>query len=222
MELPKIQDLKALLEGPQYVKWRTFRENEDSKYAGLLVTRFLTRSPYEPQENPIKKFNYKENVHNSHNHLLWGNTIYAFATRLTDSFANYRWCGNIIGPKAGGAVKDLPTYIYESFGTTQSKIPTEVLITDRCEYELAESGFIAFTLRRDSNNAVFFSANAAGTGEEAVFLRVRGGRAAGGGKRDQQCGNRAGRRMRGNSGHPSAPLSGQCGSAGNLPDLLRR
>ena len=160
-ELPKIQDLKALLEGPQYVKWRTFRENEDSKYAGLLVTRFLTRSPYEPQENPIKKFNYKENVHNSHNHLLWGNTIYAFATRLTDSFANYRWCGNIIGPKAGGAVKDLPTYIYESFGTTQSKIPTEVLITDRCEYELAESGFIAFTLRRDSNNAVFFSANAA-------------------------------------------------------------
>ena len=160
-ELPKIQDLKALLEGPQYVKWRTFRENEDSKYAGLLVTRFLTRSPYEPQENPIKKFNYKENVHNSHNHLLWGNTIYAFATRLTDSFANYRWCGNIIGPKAGGAVKDLPTYIYESFGTTQSKIPTEVIITDRCEYELAESGFIAFTLRRDSNNAVFFSANAA-------------------------------------------------------------
>lgn len=160
-ELAKIQDLKSLLEGPQYTKWRAFRENEDSKYAGLMVTRFLMRSPYDPQDNPIKSFNYREHVHESHNHLLWGNTIYAFATRLTDSFANYRWCGNIIGPKSGGSVTNLPTYCYENFGTMESKIPTEVLITDRREYELSESGFIAFTLRRDSDNAVFFSANAA-------------------------------------------------------------
>lgn len=160
-ELANIQDLNGLLEGPQYTRWRTFRENEDSKYVGLMVTRFLTRSPYDPEENPIKSFNYKENVHASHNHLLWGNSAYAFATRLTESFARYRWCGSIIGPKSGGAVKDLPTYLYESFGTMQSKIPTEVLITDRREYELAEAGFITLTLRRDSNNAAFFSANSA-------------------------------------------------------------
>ncbi|MBZ7939774.1 type VI secretion system contractile sheath large subunit [Campylobacter sp. W0014] len=160
-ELANIQDLQGLLEGPQYTRWRTFRENEDSKYTGLMVTRFLTRSPYDPEENPIKSFNYKENVHASHNHLLWGNSAYAFATRLTESFAKYRWCGSIIGPKSGGTVRDLPTYLYESFGTMQSKIPTEVLITDRREYELAEAGFIALTLRRDSNNAAFFSANSA-------------------------------------------------------------
>ncbi|MEF3237803.1 type VI secretion system contractile sheath large subunit, partial [Campylobacter jejuni] len=90
-------------------------ENEDSKYTGLMVTRFLTRSPYDSEENPIKNFNYKENVHASHNHLLWGNSAYAFATRLTESFAKYRWCGSIIGPKSGGSVKDLPTYFYENF-----------------------------------------------------------------------------------------------------------
>lgn len=160
-ELANIQDLKGMLEGPQYIRWRTFRENEDSKYVGLMVTRFLTRSPYSPEENPIKSFNYKENIHDSHHHLLWGNSAYTFATRLTESFANYRWCGNIIGPKSGGSVRDLPTYVYESFGTMQSKIPTEVLITDRMEYELSEEGFIALTLRRDSNNAAFFSANSA-------------------------------------------------------------
>ena len=160
-ELDSIKDLGSLLDGPQYTRWRTFRENEDSKYAGVLVTRFLTRSPYDSQENPTKTFNYRENVHNSHNHLLWGNSAYALATRLTDSFAQYRWCGSIIGPRAGGTVTDLPTYIYENFGTMQSKIPTEVLITDRREYELSEAGFIPLTLRRGSNNAVFFSANAA-------------------------------------------------------------
>lgn len=160
-ELANIQDLQSLLEGPQYTRWRSFRENEYSKYAGLMITRFLARSPYDPEENPVKSFNYKENVHASHNHLLWGNSVYAFATRLTESFAQYRWCGNIIGPKSGGSVKDLPTYMYESFGTMQAKIPTEVLITDRREFELAENGFITLTLRRDSNNAAFFSANSA-------------------------------------------------------------
>ena len=160
-ELAHIKDLQSLLESPQYTRFRSFRENEDSKYVGLMVTRFLTRTPYDNEENPIKSFNYKERVDASHNHLLWGNSAYAFATRLTESFARYRWCGNIIGVKSGGSVRDLPTYVYESFGTKEAKIPTEVLITDRREFELAEQGFISLTLRRDSNNAAFFSANSA-------------------------------------------------------------
>lgn len=41
----------------------------------------------------------------------------------------------------------------------QAKIPTEVLITDRREYELAEEGFITLTMRKGSDNACFFSAN---------------------------------------------------------------
>ena len=159
-ELGNIKDLKSMLEGPQYTRWRTFRENEDAKYTGCMVNRFLTRSPYVPEDNPIKSFNYRETV-NNHDDMLWGNGAYAFATRLTDSFADYRWCGNIIGPKGGGAVKDLPTYTYENYGSVQTKIPTEVLITDRREFELSENGFIALTLRRDSNNAAFFSANSA-------------------------------------------------------------
>lgn len=160
-EMPTIQDLKGLLDGPQYARWRSFRENEDAKYTGLLVTRYLTRSPYDMENNPIKTFNYTEDVSASHDHLVWGNCAYLLATRLTESFAKYRWCGSIIGPRSGGEVKDLPVYFYESFGSMQSKIPTEVLITDRREYELSENGFIALTLRRGSNNASFFSANSA-------------------------------------------------------------
>jgi type VI secretion system protein ImpC len=44
-------------------------------------------------------------------------------------------------------------------GQTQSKIPTEVLVSDRREFELAEQGFIALTMRKGSDNAAFFSAN---------------------------------------------------------------
>ncbi len=44
-------------------------------------------------------------------------------------------------------------------GEIQTKIPTEVLISERRELELAEQGFIALTMRKNTDNAAFFSAN---------------------------------------------------------------
>ena len=157
--LPNVKDLKSTFEGPQYIKWNSFRESEDSRYVSLTVPRFLLRLPYGPDTKPVKTFNYEEDVSASHEHYLWGNTAFAFATRITDSFAKYRWCTNIIGPLGGGAVEDLPVHQFESMGAIQTKIPTEVLISDRREFELAEEGFISLAMRKGSDNACFFSAN---------------------------------------------------------------
>lgn len=157
--LPNLKDLKSIFEGPQYTKWQAFRESEDARYVGLTLPRFLLRLPYGPDTQPLKAFNYQEDVSGSHEHYLWGNTAFAFATRLTESFAKYRWCANIIGPMGGGAVEDLPLHQYEAMGAVQTKIPTEVLISERREFELAEEGFIALTMRKGSDNAAFFSAN---------------------------------------------------------------
>lgn len=157
--LPNLKDMNAHFEGPQYTKWQSFRENEDSRYVGLTVPRFLLRQPYDPEENPVKSFVYREDVSATHEHYLWGNSAFAFATRLTESFAKYRWCPNIIGPRSGGAVNDLPLHHFESMGEIETKIPTEVLVSDRREYQLAEQGFIALTMRKGSDNAAFFSAN---------------------------------------------------------------
>lgn len=158
-ELPHLKDLESIFEGPQYAKWQSFRESEDSRYVGLTMPRFLLRLPYGENTNPVKAFNYEERVTDSSEKYLWGNCAYAFASRLSDSFAKYRWCPNIIGPQSGGAVEDLPLYQYESMGQIETKVPTEVLISDRREYELAEQGFIALTMRKGSDNAAFFSAN---------------------------------------------------------------
>ncbi len=157
--LPNLKDLASVFEGPQYTKWRSFRESEDSRYVSLALPRFLLRLPYGPETLPVKTFNYKEDVSASHEQYTWGNAAFAFASRLTDSFAQYRWCANIIGPMGGGAVEDLPLHQYESMGAVQTKIPTEVLISERREFELAEEGFIALTMRKGSDNAAFFSAN---------------------------------------------------------------
>jgi type VI secretion system protein ImpC len=81
-----------------------------------------------------------------------------------------------IGPQGGGAVENLPLYQFEAMGQTQTKIPTQVLISERREYELAEEGFIALTMRKGSDNAAFFSANSAQKGK--VFPNTPEGKEA--------------------------------------------
>ncbi len=157
-KLPNLKDLKSIFEMPQYTKWRGFRESENARYVGLTLPRFLLRVPYGSETVPAKSFVFEEEAADSDD-FCWGNTAFAFGSRLTDSFAQYRWCANIIGPQGGGAVDNLPVYNFESMGQIQTKIPTEVLISERREYELAEEGFIALTMRKGADNAAFFSAN---------------------------------------------------------------
>ena len=158
-DLPNLKDLKSIFEGPKYIKWQAFRESEDARYVGLTMPRFLLRLPYDKDDVSIKSFVYEENVSSGHDQYLWGNSAFAFSGRLTESFAKYRWCANIIGPQGGGAVQDLHMHQYQAMGATQTKIPTEVMISERREFELAEEGFIALTYRKGSDNAAFFSAN---------------------------------------------------------------
>lgn len=158
-KLPDLKDLSSIFESPQYTKWQSFRESEDARNVGLVVPHFLLRTPYGQDTTPSKKFNYEENVSAGHNNFLWGNAAFTFASRLTQSFADYRWCANIIGPQGGGTVGDLPIYNYEAMGEIQTKIPTEMLISERREFELAEQGFISLAMRKNSDNAAFFSAN---------------------------------------------------------------
>ncbi len=158
-KLPDLKDLSSIFEMPQYTKWNGFRESEDARNVGLVVPHFLLRTPYGNDTTPSKKFNYEEDVSAGNHAFLWGNAAFAFASRLTASFADYRWCANIIGPQGGGTVGDLPIYNFQAMGEIQTKIPTEVLISERREFELAEQGFIGLAMRKNSDNAAFFSAN---------------------------------------------------------------
>ena len=161
INLPNLKDLKSLFEGPQYTKWQAFRESEDARYVGLTLPRFLLRLPFGANTVPVKAFNYEEDVIGKHDAYCWGNAAFAMATRIADSFAKFRWCPNIIGPQAGGTVENLPLHQYEAMGEIQTKIPTEIVLTERREFELSEEGFIGLTYRKDSDNACFFSANSA-------------------------------------------------------------
>src|SRR5215831_2880126 len=159
LTVPNLKDLKSLFEGTQYAAWQSFRESEDARYVGLCMPRFLLRLPYGENQVKVKSFNFEEQVTDSHDKYLWGHASTAFASRVADSFAKYRWCPNIIGPQAGGAVENLPLHQYQAMGEVQTKIPTEIMLTERREYELSEEGLIGLVFRKGADNAAFFSAN---------------------------------------------------------------
>lgn len=160
-ELPRIKDLEAAFEAPQYAKWSSFRDHEDSRYIGLCAPRVLLRAPYgrRDSELSVKAFDFSEDVIDQHNRYLWGPASLAMTARIAESFARYRWCPNIIGPQGGGSVHGLPLHQYEQGGELKTKLPCETAITDRQELQLANLGFIGLVFRQDSDNAAFFSAN---------------------------------------------------------------
>lgn len=164
--MPALKDLESIFEGPQYVKWNGFRDTDDSRNVALTVPRFMLRSPY-GDDNQVKEFNYQEGIGTDFEKLCWGNASYAFAANMSRSFAKYRWCPNIIGPQSGGEVLDLPVYKYKENGETKIYSPTEVMLSDRQEFELAEQGFIGLIARKGTDNATFFSAN---TCQKAKFF----------------------------------------------------
>ena len=177
-EIPQLKDLAAMFEHPRYQAWNAFRDSEDARYVGLCMPRFMLRAPYGSRESELKvrDFDFNEEVIGKHDNYLWGPASIALTAKIAASFAEYRWCPNIIGPLGGGAVHNLPLHQYEQGGELITKNPCEAAIEDRKEFEFAEQGFVALIPRKDSNNAAFFSANS--VQRPKVFQRTEKGQAA--------------------------------------------
>lgn len=166
-DLPKIDDLENYLDRAEYIKWRGFRDSEDSRYVGLVLPRFLLRLPYGPDSNPVQGFNYSESVTGvDHEKYLWGNASFAFAANMVRSFIDNGWCVQIRGPESGGKVEDLPIHTFDVGKGTQMKIPTEILIPETREFEFANQGFIPLSYYKNRDYACFFSANSVRKPEE--------------------------------------------------------
>jgi type VI secretion system protein ImpC len=157
-ELGIPRDLAKGFESTELVKWRSFRESEDSRYVVLTLPHVLLRLPYGPDTVPVEGFNFKEDVDGrDHRKYLWGNPAYALAQRINNAFALYKWCAAIRGVEGGGLVEGLPAHTFKTDeGDIALKCPTEIAITDRRENELNNLGFISILHRKGTDQAAFF------------------------------------------------------------------
>jgi type VI secretion system protein ImpC len=162
-QMTDVRDVSKIFDRTEYVKWRSFRESEDSRYVGLTLPRVLGREPYGAATRPIESFNFEEDVTGKdHRKYLWSNAAYALGVRLTEAFSMHGWCVAIRGVEGGGLVDGLPTHTFETDeGEVAMKCPTEVAITDRREKEFADNGFIPLVHCKNTDYAAFFAAQSA-------------------------------------------------------------
>lgn len=157
-ELGNPRDLAKLFESTELIKWRSFRESEDSRYVALTLPHILLRLPYGPDTLPVEEFLFEEDVDGrDHGRYLWGNAAWALGARITDAFAKFGWCAAIRGVEGGGKVEGLPTHTFMTDeGDIALKCPTEIAITDRREAELDKLGFISLCHCKGTDYAAFF------------------------------------------------------------------
>ena len=157
-ELSGPRDLAKIFESAELIKWRSFRDSEDSRYVSLMMPHILLRLPYGPDTLPVEEFNFVEDVDGKdHSKYLWGNAAWAMAQRITTAFALYQWTAAIRGVETGGLVEGLPVHTFTTDdGDMEVKCPTEIAITDRREKELSNLGFIPLVYCKGSDYAAFF------------------------------------------------------------------
>jgi type VI secretion system protein ImpC len=163
-ELTQVPQLEAIMDDPAYLNWNAFRESENSRYIGLTLPRFLLRLPYGEESDRVRGFSYSEDVKaEDHHKYLWGNASFALASNITGSFAEHGWPVNIIGPKSGGLVENLPLHVYQlGENISHYKEPLEIKIPDMKERDFAENGFIPLLIHEAKKvEACFFSAYSA-------------------------------------------------------------
>jgi type VI secretion system protein ImpC len=153
------RDMAKVFDTTEYARWKGFRLSEDSRYVALTMPRVLMRVPYGKDSKRIDGFNYEESVTGAdHSKYLWGNAAYALGARITSAFAKYGWCAAIRGVEGGGLVDSLPVHTFATEqGDVALKCPTETLITDRREKELADLGFAPLVHCKGTDYAAFFS-----------------------------------------------------------------
>jgi type VI secretion system protein ImpC len=161
-EVSGIRDLSGHFERAAYLKWKAFRETDDARYVGLTLPRFLARLPYGADTNPVRAFNYTEDVRSGgRDAFLWANAAFAFAVNLVRSFVRNGWCLQFRGPQAGGLIRDLPVHLYDLDTGHLGKIATDALIPETREHEFAELGLIALSYTSNHDYACFYSAHSA-------------------------------------------------------------
>ena len=152
------RDLAKIFESLELIKWRSFRDSEDSRYVSLVLPHILMRLPYGAETIPVEGLNFEEDGDGKdHSKYLWGNPAYALGQRITNAFAKYKWCAAIRGVEGGGLVEGLPTHTFNTDeGDIALKCPTEIAITDRREKELNDLGFITLVHCKGTDYAAFF------------------------------------------------------------------
>lgn len=142
--------------------WGSLRALKASAYLGLATPRFLLRMPYGRRTDPIDAFAFEEFTRQGGlSGMLWGHPAILVAELIGKSWGAK---GRAMTP-AGGAVGELPVYVYTDRDGDQVALPcTERLFTERQAAAIAATGVIPILSLRGRPEVRVGGANGLGGG----------------------------------------------------------
>jgi type VI secretion system protein ImpD len=165
-DLAPTLDVAALFQQAEYNQWQTLRQEEDSRFLGLVLPTTLMRLPYWPDGSRREQIVFRETVSNASDYL-WGNACFAFGGILIRAFANTGWFADIRGGEhefgEGGVVRLLRYAPHNfdrmpnRFGSDFTQAATAVELDDRMERQLAQQGLIPLCSQGQLGVSVFYS-----------------------------------------------------------------
>ncbi|WP_221801106.1 type VI secretion system contractile sheath large subunit [Oceanobacter mangrovi] len=161
-ELANIADYHDVFEQTEYLRWRSLRQMESTRFVGLVMPDVLMRQPWQPDETRPDPLPYREGIHRGVSDYLWGNACYAMGGVLIRAFANNGWFADIRGGThefgEGGIVRQMVYGDYAERREDVARKPaTIVQIDDYLERDLSELGFVPLCSYHSSEVSVFYS-----------------------------------------------------------------
>jgi type VI secretion system protein ImpD len=154
-------NLDNVFRADEYIRWRSLREREDSRFLALTLPNLLMRKPYERDYNSPQGMHFVEDVAGKNNNkYLWGNACFALGSVLIREFSEVGWFSHIRGvPRdylGGGLVTQFPSLSCKTDSSkAMVKMSTSVTITDQLERELSDLGLISLCHCYQTPYAVF-------------------------------------------------------------------
>jgi type VI secretion system protein ImpD len=155
-------DLYNQFEQVEYVKWRSFRQMEDSRFVGLVLPHVLARAPYKNDGTRNQDFAYQERITSPETEMLWGNAAYQFVLTLVRAYSESGWFGQIRGIEPGKVSKGIVTGLTKNYYSTdvyrkEAKPPLDLIVTSKLEKQFSELGFIPASSVTNTEHLVFYS-----------------------------------------------------------------
>ncbi len=155
-ELSNPRDFGRIFSSPEYIAWRSFRENPDSRYLTLTLPRMLARLPYNSGMSPVNGLDFSEDIGaGMHRNYCWMNAAFALGANVIRAYSSYGWCARICGYETGGKVSLIPEGGMAALEEQFFPPLLETAIPDQLDIELAQRGFSALCLIKNGTAGVF-------------------------------------------------------------------
>jgi type VI secretion system protein ImpC len=127
--------------------WAELRRLPEAKSVGLALPRFLLRLPYGKKTSPLESFDFEEFIETpGHEDYLWGNPAIAVALLLAQCFSEAGWQ---MHPGTAMEIDQLPLHVSVRASESESKPPSEVLLTEDAVERILDEGLMPLISFKD-------------------------------------------------------------------------